>query len=280
MKEKYVVTNLPIRGILALILLFAIVVSSCGPSNLWIFERDIELTDVSPNGIAIIDDDIWIADTDNNRLVVIDDTGKIKMEVDDVDRPMHMTQVDGKILVSEYGSDVISFIGEEKRDTVLLTAQPDAPASADINGDRIAVADFYNHRVILEENGTEMSIGEKGDGPGEFHYPTDVQFFDGNLYVADAYNHRVQVFDENGTHLNTIGEDQGMNAATGIYVTADYIIVTDFENDRVLTFTHDGELMDLMDEGFLRPTDVLVHNQKLYVLNFKGKFISIFGLNN
>lgn len=253
--------------------------SSCGPSTLWEFERDIELTDVSPNGIAIAGDDIWIADTDNNRLVVIDDTGNIKREISDVDRPMHITQINGKPLVSEYGADVIGFMDEHSRDTIALQAEPDAPASADMSGDKIAIADFYNHRVIVEENGKEMHIGKKGSGPSEFHYPTDVQFHEGKLFVADAYNHRVQVFDENGGHLNTIGGDQGMNAATGIFITTEYIIVTDFENDRVLTFTHDGKLVDLMDEGFLRPTDVLVHDGKLYVLNFKGKFISIFSLN-
>jgi DNA-binding beta-propeller fold protein YncE len=262
-----------------MIVVLLITLTSCGPNVLWEFERDIELTDVSPNGIAIIGDDIWIADTDNNRLVVIDDAGNIKDEIEEVERPMHITQVEGKPLISEYGSDIISFLDGRNRDTIKLQAEPDAPASADMSGNKIAVADFYNHRVILEDSGKEMHIGKKGDGPGEFHYPTDVQFLNGKLYVADAYNHRVQVFDKSGDHLQTIGGDQGMNAATGIYVTPEYIIVTDFENDRVLTFTQEGELVDLMDEGFLRPTDVLVHENKLYVLNFKGKFISIFKLN-
>ncbi len=264
---------------LAMIIVIVLTISSCGPNVLWEFERDIELTDVSPNGIAIIGDDIWIADTDNNRMVVIDDVGNIKREIIDIDRPMHIAQVNGKPLVSEYGSDVINILDGDQRDTLVIQAELDAPASADMSGNKIAIADFYNHRVIVVENGKEMQIGKKGDAPGEFHYPTDVQFFNDQLYVADAYNHRVQVFDGNGKHLNTIGGDQGMNAATGIYVTADYIIVTDFENDRVLTFSQEGELVDLMDEGFLRPTDVLVHGDKLYVLNFKGKFISIFKLN-
>ncbi len=256
-----------------------IMIYSCSPSNLWEFERDIELTDISPNGMTIIGSDIWIADTDNNRLVVLDAAGNIKRELPEIERPMHITQVNGKPLISEYGSDVISIIENDERDTIHLSATPDAPASADMTGNKIAVADFYNHRIILEVNGEEMHIGEKGDKDGEFHYPTDVQFLEGKLYVADAYNHRVQVFDENGAHLKTLAGDQQINAATGIYVTNEYIIVTDFENDRVLTFSHEGELVDLMDEGFLRPTDILVHEDQLYVLNFKGKFISIFNLN-
>lgn len=253
-------------------------VSSCGPNSLWTNEYDIQLEDIdiSPNGITIIGDAIWVADTDNNRLVNIDKEGKIREEIEEVDRPMHISQMNGMPLTSEYGSDLIRVLNAGVLDTVSLTGIPDAPASVDVSGDRIIVADFYNHRVIYEIAGVEQHIGKKGDQDGEFHYPTDVQFFEDQIFVADAYNHRVQVFDLQGEHVKTIAEDAGMNAATGIYVNEDYIIVTDFENDRVLTYSHEGELMDMMTEGFHRPTDVLIHDDQLFVLNFKGKFISVF----
>ena len=39
-------------------------------------------------------------------------------------------------------------------------------------------------------------------GNGEFDYAKDVAIAnDGNLYVADASNHRIQVLDENGTYI-------------------------------------------------------------------------------
>jgi len=258
------------------LLLLIITISSCGPNQLWTFDHDIQLDDVSPNGITIINDQIWIADTDNNRLVQIDSHGAIQDEVVEVDRPMHISQHSGKPLLSEYGSDLIRVLNKGVLDTVHITAVPDGPASVDIYGDRIAVADFYNHRVIYEMDGVEHHIGKKGDADGEFHYPTDVQFFEDQIFVADAYNHRVQVFNLQGEHLKTIAADSGMNAATGIFVNEQYVVVADFENDRVLTYSHEGDQLDIMAEGFHRPTDVLLHNDKLYVLNFKGKFISVF----
>lgn len=263
-----------IQGVLTLIVFLTL--TSCGPNQLWTFDHDIQLEDISPNGITIIDDQIWIADTDNNRLVRIDDTGGIQEEIEDVDRPMHISKFENRLLVPEYSSDLIRVLNNGILDTIHLSAQPDAPASVDVSGDRIVVADFYNHRVIYELDGVEHHIGKKGKADGEFHYPTDVQFFEDQIFVADAYNHRVQVFNLQGEHQQTIAADSGMNAATGIYVNEEYIVVTDFENDRVLTYSHEAKQLDVMAEGFHRPTDVLLHGDKLYVLNFKGKFISVF----
>jgi len=274
LKRKMSPSPRGIQGVLYL--LFILPLSSCGPNQLWTFDHDIQLDDVSPNGITIIDDKIWIADTDNNRLVQINKSGKIVEEISEVDRPMHISQFEGKPLVPEYGSDLLRILSNGEMDSIQLTSQPDAPASVDMSGDRIVVADFYNHRVIYELDGEEQNIGKKGDANGEFHYPTDVQFFEDQIFVADAYNHRVQVFNLQGEHQQTMAADAGINAATGIYVNEEYIVVTDFENDRVLTYSHDGVQLDLMDEGFHRPTDVLIHDGKLYVLNFKGKFISVF----
>lgn len=265
-------------GVELLAILAIIFLSSCGPNTLWTFDHDIilEEEDISPNGITIIGDQMWIADTDNNRLVRIDNTGTVIEEIEGLERPMHINQVNQMPLIPEYGSDLIRVLNQGVLDTIAITAEPDAAASADIYGDRIIVADFYNHRVIYEIDGVEHHIGKKGDADGEFHYPTDVQFLGDQIFVADAYNHRVQVFDLDGKHVKTIAADAGMNAATGIYVNADYIVVTDFENDRVLTYSHDGEQLDVMAEGFHRPTDALIHEGQLYVLNFKGKFISVF----
>jgi DNA-binding beta-propeller fold protein YncE len=45
------------------------------------------------------------------------------------------------------------------------------------------------------------SFGSPGTGPGEFNLPHSLWFDDdsGRLFVADRENHRVQVFDEDGT---------------------------------------------------------------------------------
>jgi len=62
----------------------------------------------------------------------------------------------------------------------------------------IAVADFYNHRVqfISREGEFLFSFGSKGSDEGQFNRPIDVAFDqEGNLYVVDFGNDRIQKFE-------------------------------------------------------------------------------------
>jgi len=75
----------------------------------------------------------------------------------------------------------------------------------------IYISDGYiNSRVAkADRNGTWLkSWGDRGDKPGEFNTPhniaTDAQ---GNVYVADRFNRRIQVFDGDGNFLRAMTID-------------------------------------------------------------------------
>ena len=69
---------------------------------------------------------------------------------------------------------------------------------------------YINSRVAkVDKNGNWIkSWGEPGNGPGQFNTPhsiaTDAQ---GNVYVADRGNRRIQVFDGDGKFLRQITID-------------------------------------------------------------------------
>jgi DNA-binding beta-propeller fold protein YncE len=242
------------------------------------YDRNISLDSFGIVGIAAAAEDgfLWLADADNNRLIKISVDGQVQETADGFDRPMHIMLSDGSILVAEYGADIIRSFHHDTRDTLVFSEIFDAPSGIDVSGTKKVVADFYNHRVVYTDGDQNLTFGEKGEGPGQFTYPTDVQFSADKIWVADAYNHRVQVFDLQGKHLQTIGEAEQMNAATGLFVDAQYLYVTDFENSRIFIYDLTGKLMQTIDQNLDKPSDVLVVNNKMYVVNYHGRYLSLF----
>jgi len=61
-----------------------------------------------------------------------------------------------------------------------------------------------------------------------------------------------------------------------LVITEKNIILTDFEHDRVVIFNHKGRVKQILSEGLSKPADVTVIDNKLWVLNFEGKYITTY----
>ena len=90
-----------------------------------------------------------------------------------------------------------------------------------------------------------LCFGKRGSGDGMFQYPLGMAVSDKDeILVADCVNHRVQVFDSNGTFLRSFGH-QGKNAGEfncpdGIVIDKDgNIFVADRGNHRVQIFSRE-----------------------------------------
>ena len=91
-----------------------------------------------------------------------------------------------------------------------------------------------------------LSFGKQGSGEGMFQHPFGVAVSDRDeIVVADRDNHRVQVFDSNGTFLRFFGRE-GKNAGEfnfpfGIAINKDRnIFVADTNNHRIQIFSWEG----------------------------------------
>ncbi len=255
----------------------SLLLSSCKESGpAWTFEKEIDISGAAPIGIDIANDEIWISDGDNSRLLKMDMDGNILVEEKDFERPMHIA-IDGEsVYIPSYGTDAIVEYKNGLRSELILKDSLDAPAGVDVLGKEMAIADFYNHRVIYTDGSNWLSVGEKGNGDLEFHYPTDVQMVGDKIYVADAYNNRIQIIDKSGKHVKNMGKEEKMNAATGIFVDGEFIYITDFEHDRVLLYKHDGQFIAELKEGLQKPTDMVIYNDKLYITNYKSQSIAVY----
>ena len=240
----------------------------------WVLQNSIKIEGVNPIGIALLNNEIWLSDGDHNRLVRINKEGKIEKTIDSLERPMHIDSDDKTLYIPQYGEDNIATVFNTEKGAWVLKDSLDAPAGVSVQGNEKAIADFYNNRILYYNGDTWISFGKEGKGKGEFYYPTDVQITADKIWVADAYNNRIQVFDKQGNFLKMIGQDQKMNAATGIYISEKEVFITDFENDRILVFDIDGNLKQELKEGIEKPTDMLIKDGLLHIINYRSGVIS------
>jgi len=143
----------------------------------------------------------------------------------------------------------LSFIGKKgSRDLEDLDFQGIA---IDKHHHRIIVVNTDNHRLVFLSSidlSFLFSIGKKGSRPGEFYCPSSIAIDDDRhrIIVCDAHNHRVQVLSSiDGSFLfefGSLGDRPGQfrNPQAVCIDNQGRIIVADFYNDRLQSFTHDG----------------------------------------
>ena len=113
------------------------------------------------------------------------------------------------------------------------------------------VADTYAHDIkVFAPDGTLLRvIGRRGEGSGEFNFPTHLAFAQGELYVTDTLNSRVQVFNgqgevqarrfgTRGLYLGNLVRPKGVavDAEGNVYVVESYY-------DSLLVFSPRGEFL-------------------------------------
>ena len=140
-------------------------------------------------------------------------------------------------------------IDDNKDGTYKITYYPRVQATfkllVKVNGKHFSCSPFT---VILKPFQVKpvLSFGDYGSGDGMFKYPLRVAVSDRDeIVVADSWNHRVQVFDSNGTFLRSFGH-KGENAGEFIYpngIAIDNdknVFVADMGNHRVQILSWEG----------------------------------------
>lgn len=115
----------------------------------------------------------------------------------------------------------------------------------------IFVADTYGHDVkVFDDEGRLVNvIGHRGEGNGEFNFPTFLAFAGGELYVTDTMNNRIQVFAADGEVLNRKFGSRGLYLGNmvrpkGVAVDNEGdIYVVESYYDHLLVYNNSGELL-------------------------------------
>ena len=263
-----------------LFLLISVFLFSCSSEKEWVFSEKITLPeDVRPLGLTVKGNQLWVSDPDNNRILLMDNQGTVLDSVISLARPMHITSNERAVYIPNFTSDSITVLSDQELKSLVVNDSLDAPASVLMMDNTMAIADFYNHRVLLIEDGKITQIGSEGRTDGLLYYPTDVALTEELVVVADAYNNRVQVFDRKGQFIKVIGWQENIQVATGVEVFKDQILVTDFYGNRVLIYDFEGNLIKALTDYFNKPTDLIVTENKMIVANYGENNLTEFHFN-
>jgi DNA-binding beta-propeller fold protein YncE len=212
-----------------------------------------------PYGVAIHDGAIFAADTRGAGYVVFDfargalntvrGTGDGAMP-----KPINITiDDDGTRYVTDtQRNTIIVFDSNDRFVRVLGSLGQFRPVDVAISGNRLYVTDVANHKVhVLDKlsGDTLFAFGNPGPGEGEMVHPTNVAIGpDGNVYVTDTNNFRVQVFTPDGDFVRKIGSAGTgfgqFGRPKGVAVDRDgilYVVDAAFEN--VQMFNEQGQVL-------------------------------------
>ena len=212
-----------------------------------------------PRGVTIENEtgNIYIADQSNNCLKVFDSTGKYLFKFGD-------NEDEGKM---------------------------DRPFSVAICGDRILISQG-NHCILnYQLNGKFIcKIGKDGNGELEFNCPfgLTIDESNGNIYVSDCYNNRIQILSQDFRFISQFGNDI-LKSLRDVKLSKEYIIVLDESNPCLHLFNYNhilqksvisrGKGMRVIDPWrfFIDQTDNILFSDRgsntIHVFNTEFKLI-------
>ena len=194
-----------------------------------------------PTGIAV----------DADGLVYVCNNGNHRIE---------MFRIDGTF-VKQFGVGLLSY-----------------PWGVTVNNKQVYVADNGNKRIAIFtlEGQLIRTIGSRGSGPGQFNGPSAVAISpDGEMYVTDRYNHRIQVFSPDGVFQRELGEGQLKRPRDILIDTDSHVLVADTGNNRVVIFNTTGQVIHSFQVGSGLRCLAIDHSGDLLVTLYHDKQVAI-----
>ena len=131
-------------------------------------------------------------------------------------------------------------------------------------------------------------LGSYGSGDGQLDNAMDIAVNETHIFVADAGNNRISIFDLAGNFVSNFGSsgtgDYNFNWPAGIAVNDEFIIVVDQGNDRIQIFDHAGNFIRSIgspgsEEGqFDSPFGIDADDKYIFIADTGNNRVQIFDL--
>ena len=233
------------------------------PQDSWYLDREIQIPSLPglyhPRSIDISESgDVYVAEWQSHRVSIWDESGNFQGSF------------------GRYGGAEGEF---------------QHPSCIYVSGIEIYVGSWQSHEIQVFNLGGEFlrGWGSHGNGEGQFYHPDGIWVDDNatngkEVYIADRYNHRVQVFDENGTFLRKFGTsgsgDGQLSEVCGVGVGPDGMVYASSKNNqKIQVFTKDGNFSRSFPTTGGSPFQMDFYQNKLAVGLGDQHRVEIFDLN-
>lgn len=232
----------------------------------------------TPMGVTVAEDGrIWVADTGNRRVQVFEPDGRVARVIDDGwERPLDVAVMpDGSTWIADLGADTVRCFEADGTPCEPEAYEVESPSGLGARERHGPLAvQLYGHRVTSVTGSPQLSVGGRGGGRGQLSHPTDVAVLeDGGFMVADAYNHRIQRYDDRGraTGAWTGPIERPFRIPTGVAASRGVIHVADSGGRRVVALGPEGRVLaqwalgDDHHPGIHSPVRVAARGDRVYV---------------
>jgi DNA-binding beta-propeller fold protein YncE len=246
-----------------------------------------------PRGIAIDrKGDFYVADSGNGRVVKFSSTGEFIALVGQSGqlREPNGVAIDSSdnLYVTDAGTHrLLKFRGDGSFEQEWSGPEPGffGPRGVTIGSrGEVYVVDQGRSRIVKLSGDQFSHWGSRGSGDGELLEPTGVAVFNDRLYVADAQNGRIQVFDTNGRFISLLYLPEWRKSIWQypdlmVDLEARRLYASSTVTNEVIAFDLAGQQLTLLKEVPMNGLDgpsgmALGSDRTLYVVNFKGARIS------
>lgn len=201
---------------------------------------------------------LYVADYLSDRIVVVDlggalvrgEGGRSGSGVGELDAPAGVASIGRDLFVADFYNHRVDRLGPGGPGTLgrpgrVFRGRLHYPT--DVAADSlIYVADAYNHRIQVFRSdgayvrrwGGPIGLGIPGPWKGWFRVATGVEVAAGRVYVADFFNHRIQVFTDRGRYLAQITDSLRLPTDIAVDDTG-LLYVADLGNGRIARFRPD-----------------------------------------
>ena len=223
--------------------------------------------------------------------------GKPVKTINKLNQPMGIAvHDDGDIVVAEFNAHCVTIVNKEGKKVRSFgtkgtkEGQFTYPRGVAISNDgHILVTDKHRLQKMNFKGVCVQIVGNNKSGSGQlqFNYPMGITVHPttGQIFVADSFNNRIQVFNNDLTLSRTITlhGDKTFNGAWDVSLDSEcYLYVAEWGNHCITKLTTTGQYITRFgSKGFApghldNPSSLTINNNLVYVIDFCNHYVSVF----